>query len=112
MKIFQILVLIFGLTVFVNAQNKQRFCGTIRDEQGAIIANATVEGKSSKGYKIKVNTDTDGNFDTEILDGLYKILIRADGFKKKIIKNQLLPFEPRNCIQIELKSNVPPHQIT
>lgn len=96
----------------VNAQNKSRFCGTITDEQGAVILNATVEGKSSKGNSFKINTDSNGNFDTEIFDGLYKILIKADSFKKVVMKNKLLPFEPRMCIQVELKSSVPPHQIT
>ena len=112
MKVLQILVLVLGLVVFANAQNKSRFCGTITDEYKDVISNATVKGESNEGNKFNVNTDSDGNFDLEIFDGLYKILIKADGFKKVIMKNQLLPYDPRMCIQVELKSSVPPHQIT
>ena len=112
MKILQVLVLIFVLTVSITAQKKSTFCGTITDEQKAVVPNANVEGKSSKGNKFETITDSDGNFDIEIFDGLYKILIKAEGFKKIVMKNQLMPYEPRMCIQIELKSNVPPHQIT
>jgi len=112
MKVLHTLVLIIGLAVFANAQNKSRFCGTITDEQGAVLPVTAIEGKSSKGNKFKINTDSNGNFDTEIFDGLYKILIKASGFKKVVMKNKLIPTESGKCIQIELKSNVPPHQIT
>ncbi|MDQ2747095.1 MAG: carboxypeptidase-like regulatory domain-containing protein, partial [Acidobacteriota bacterium] len=93
-------------------ENKTRFCGTITDEQGAVILNASIEGKSSKENNFKINTDSSGSFDTEIFAGLYKILIKADGFKKVVMKNKLLLSESKMCIQIELKSNVLPHQIT
>ena len=86
MKILQILVLILSFAVFVNAQNKSRSCGTVRDEYKAAITSAPIEGKSNKGKRFKVNTDSDGNFDLEIFDGLYKILIKADGYKKTILK--------------------------
>ena len=61
---------IFGLTILANAQNKSRFCGTITGEQGTIIPNATVEGKSSKGNKLKIITDSNRSLDTETLDEL------------------------------------------
>ena len=48
--------------------------------------NQLKENGSNKGKRFKVNTDSDGNFDLEIFDGLYKILIKADGYKKTILK--------------------------
>jgi len=112
MKILQVLVLIICLVVLANAQNKSRFCGSVIDEQNAALPNAIVEAKLDKGKTFKIKVDSEGNFDIEIPDGLYKILIKADGFKKVVMKNQLLPYDPRSCIKITLKSNVPPHQIS
>lgn len=97
-------------------QAKMRFCGTVRDEQGASIPGVTVnlkpEARSRTRTKYKFLTDTEGNFNIEVLDGLYEIIFSVSSFKKRVLKNQLLPYDPRQCITIELKSSVKPHQIT
>lgn len=93
-------------------KNKSNYCGTIRDEFGAVIPSAEVEGKSSNGKKFKTSTNENGEFEIEVIDGIYNILIKAESYKKAVLKNQKLPLELQNCVEIKLKSNVPPHQIT
>ena len=86
----------------------QNFAEQLEMSKVLLFQTQLLKDKSSKGNKFKTNTDSNGNFNLEIFDGLYKIMIKADGFKKVVLKNQLLPFDSRDCIQIELKSNVPP----
>lgn len=57
------------------------------DELDAIIPNVIIEGKSSKKNTFKTKTDSNGNFEIEVIDGLYKISISHDGFKKIVFKS-------------------------
>ena len=104
------------LAIAEAAQNVSRYCLTARDEQGAAIPHAAMKFMPTKvsRSRIKYNLITDhlGNIDVEIIDGIYDIEIKKDSFRVLKLKNQLLPYDPRGCIEVTLKSAVPPHQIT
>ena len=108
------LFFVFGPSVY--GQNTSRFCMTVFDEFGAVIPNAIVKfmprQKSNSQTKYRFTTDDAGNLDVAVIDALYNIEIHASSFKKLKLRRQILPLEPRTCIDVKLKSNVPPHQIT
>ena len=111
MKVLQIIILIVSFSLVVCGQSKSKFCGTIRDETGAIIFDAKVEAKLNKSKIYITYSDKEGNFEIEIPDGVYEIKVTANTFKKVVLKNRL-PLEPRKCMEIELKTTIKPHQIT
>lgn len=61
MKILQVLVLIFGLTVFANAQ-KADLSGKVYDAVGALIVNAKITAINEKGEKFISKTDNNGKY--------------------------------------------------
>jgi len=93
-------------------QNVSRICGTVMDKMRAILPGVTIKAKSYKKGTFKTTTDAEGNFDLEIPDGLYKIIMKKSGFKKVVMKNQSLPYETRSCRNFILISTVKGHQIT
>lgn len=116
MKFFFVCGLLMVFCASLHAQRSSRFCMTVRDWVGATIPRAKIKivpkqtSISRKEYKFVTN-DT-GSIDVEIIDGLYDIEVRADGHKKVKIKSVHLPYDPRLCIEMQLKSAVPSHQIT
>ncbi len=86
MKNLQILILVFGLVVFTNAQNAI-LSGTIYDQSGAVIPNAEVILKSKRGKIYTSRTNEEGIYEFEVLEGLYSIEIKKNSFKIFKIKN-------------------------
>jgi len=93
-------------------QNTSKLCGTLFDAARALIPGAMIIAKSYKKGIFKTTADAEGNFEMEIPDGLYKIIIKQSGFKKVVMKKQSLPYEPRSCRNYILKSTVKEHPIT
>ena len=95
---------------------KTRFCMTVTDEFGAFVPKSsirftpTMQSRSRLDYLFM--TDAEGAIDVTIVDGSYDISVKASTYKKTVLKNQLLPYDPRNCITVKLKSAIRPHQIT
>ena len=116
MRIVTFAVLFFGFSVFGFSQSETRFCMTVTDEFGAFIQKATVRFSLTKQSRSPVKyefvTDTDGATDVNVVGGIYDISVKASSYKKNFLTNQLLPYDPRSCIMVTLKSTVPPHQIT
>ena len=91
MKVLQILVLIFGLTVFANAQ-KVILSGTLADETGAVISNTKITATNTSGKTFLAYTNDDGIYQLEISNGIYSIEFEAAGFKiYKIEKYKVAP---------------------
>ncbi len=87
MKFLQILVLIFGLAAFANAQNEKRLVlltGTVYDRVGTIILNADIQLKSANGkiYKTQMNISS-GNYEIKLPAGTYDIKFGADLYNLK-----------------------------
>jgi hypothetical protein len=72
MKFLQILVLVVGLVVSVNAQ-KAILSGTVYDSNGAVILGTKVYATNAKGWKIETIVNTDGNYLLELPIGIYTI---------------------------------------
>jgi hypothetical protein len=116
LKITLIILLLIGLSGFANAQAETRYCMTVTDEFGAFIPKASVRFSQTKQSRSRIKyefmTDAEGAIDVTVVDGIYDISIRASSYKKIVLKNQLLPYDPRSCITVKLKTTIPPHQIT
>jgi hypothetical protein len=80
MKFLQILVLILGLAIFVNAQ-KTLLNGILADETGAVISNTKVTATSNDRRTYQVWTNEYGVYRLEIPFGIYSIEFEAVGFK-------------------------------
>jgi hypothetical protein len=111
-----VILLFFGLHSLTSAQAKSRYCMTVQDEVGATIPKPIVKfnpAKQSRSQiKYRFTGNLDGEIDVEVIDGIYDIEVKADTFHKVVLKRQLLPYDPRSCITITLKTKIPPHQIT
>lgn len=116
MKIFSIIFSTFLLVGCLFGQEKSAYCVIVTDEVGATIPSAVVKFKSTKSSSSKIKyesrTDDEGKIHVEITEGIYNIEIKAETYKGITLKNQILPTNHQNCVQIKLKSKIPPHQIT
>ena len=116
MRTFLFFGIVLILSSSVDAQSSSRYCMTVRDWLGATIPKASVKllptkgSGSRKSYQLIANDN--GVIDIEIIGGMYDIEVSADGHKKRKLKRQLLPNEPKECIEARLDSAVPPHRIT
>jgi hypothetical protein len=113
------LTLVFSAfsAVAVNGQSAatSQFCMTVRDDVGATLPNVTVKltrARGSQQVKYRFETDDDGQINAEVVDGTYRIEAKAVSYKTVVLKHQLLPYEPRKCIEVILKSRTRPHPIT
>ena len=63
--------------------------GTVRDEQGRVIAGATVTlTDADRGTSRTQSTDNNGSYSfSNLVTGRYNLTIEASGFKKKIVEN-------------------------
>jgi hypothetical protein len=109
-----IVSMILGLALVGLSQN--RYCMTVRDMVGGVIPKAVIKFSPKKKLasrtKYKLVTDDKGSVDKILMDGIYDIIVKADGFKKTVLKNQQVPYDPQSCVTVTLRSAVPPHQIT
>lgn len=107
-----------NITPRPNLENvgKTRFCMTVTDAFGAFIPKSSVRftptKQSRSRLKYEFMTDAEGTIDVTIVVGSYDISVKASTYKKTVLKNQLLPYDPRSCITVKLKTAIPPHQIT
>ena len=107
MKIFQILVLIFGLTVFINAQ-KENLSGKVYDQAGAIISETRISLTNKEGKKFVTYTNDDGAYQVSIPSGIY--LFEAEypkhqGWKKFIIEKYEIASVVKMTLDIILPVN-------
>ena len=80
MKVLRILVLIFGLTVFVNAQ-KATLSGTLYDAVGAVIPEVKVTAVNERGEKFETVTNDDGVYSLSLPYNLYEARTSSANFR-------------------------------
>ena len=83
MKVLQILVLIFGLSVFVNAQTEEKLfvlSGTVFEPSKAVVVAADITADNKDGRKFKTISDKKGIYKLSIPFGEYTITFHKDGF--------------------------------
>lgn len=90
MKILQVLVLIFGLTIFVNAQ-KVNLSGKIYDASGAVIPGIKISAYSEEAL-FEQTTNEEGFFILSLPLGIYNLEINPrtesfNGFQNVSLKN-------------------------
>ncbi len=75
-------ILLAGAHAFAQTQTTGRIAGTVKDEQGAVIAGAEVIiGNSATGDRRSVATDDTGNYSISLLPPVvYDVSIQARGF--------------------------------
>jgi len=100
MKVLQILILIFGLSVFANSQttNESMLSGTVYDANGSVIPEAKVTAINRKGEKVESVTSEEGIYTLNLPFNKYNssfgftvvkydIIVEAIGFKKSMTKD-------------------------
>lgn len=86
-------LLIFGLLIIAAAsvfsqQTSVSIKGTVTDQLGGLVVNASVVAKDSKGNAVTVTTDNDGNYQFHnLLPGRYQLIVTASGFNTLEEKN-------------------------
>src|SRR2546425_13240938 len=82
-------LLLASLSVLAQTQTTGRIAGTVKDQNGAVIARAevTVVSKAT-GDERRVSTDSEGNYAVPFLpSGVYRVKVTASGFNTKIFDN-------------------------
>jgi len=96
-RILAALIVMAALSICAFAQNNGSIAGTVKDSNGGVIPEATVEVvDQARAARQSVNTDVEGNFMfPELSPGTYTITVQAKGFKKSETRNVVLPVASR-----------------
>jgi Carboxypeptidase regulatory-like domain len=86
MKVLHILILIFVLIGFANAQDSV-LSGTVFDSTKAVVPATNVEAKNTKGQVFKAISNEAGYYEITLPFGKYEIEFYRNGFKKFSLKN-------------------------
>src|SRR5688572_23004866 len=97
---------ILALQVVSMAQSSTHgsLTGTITDQQGAVVAGATVTLSSAvAGADRTAITDSNGTFDFQsLLPGTYSISVEAQGFKKSVAREIVVSVAQNTRVSVEL----------
>lgn len=104
MKVLQILVLIFGLSVFANAQ-KAILSGTVQDFLGAVIPNGKIKAVDDKGKTFSTNTNDDGVYKLELPEGEYKIEITFSIYNKFTVSDYWITNKMQLDVALQCKND-------
>jgi hypothetical protein len=102
MKFLQILVLTFGLAIFVNAQSSEKagLFGNVYDANGSLIVGARITAINERGEKFEAVTNEDGNYTLNLPFNRYSpnlrnfkvakyeiTVVKENGFEKFVLKD-------------------------
>src|SRR5687767_8029260 len=83
-----VLLVIVFLQLTAQAQTAGSIAGTVVDQNGASVPNATVVVKGQGGQEFTANTSESGLYNVPAVpSGLYTIVVSANGFKTSITTN-------------------------
>ena len=109
MKILQILVLMFGSIIAVNAQTitdrseKSILSGTVFDDKGSVIPQTKITFKTKDGKEFSTMSNQEGVFKIELNEGKYSIEFYKEGFERSVIDNYKLAFRTEMKLDISLE---------
>lgn len=87
-SVLLVLVLITLCQLTIKAQTTGAIAGTVSDQTGAIVPNATVTVKGEGGQEFNVNTSDNGTYRIPaVSNGLYSVTVVAAGFKTFVASN-------------------------
>src|SRR4051812_15824277 len=87
-SVLAVLLIVVFYQVGVQAQTRGSLGGTVLDQNGAVVPNATVTVKGQGGQDFTVTTTENGTYRIPAVDnGLYTVTITAPGFKKSVTTN-------------------------
>ncbi len=81
-------VMILGFQIIALGQTTGSIVGTVLDQSGAVVPNATVVAKGQGGQEFTTVTSDNGTFKIPAVgNGVYTLTVSADGFKKAVVNN-------------------------
>ncbi len=102
MKVLRILVLILGLTVFVNAQNTV-LSGTVYDINKAVVVGTEILIKDTNNKIYKTKSDDSGEYEVTLPFGDYTIEFSQTGFKILRVINLKINSETKKTFDVTLE---------
>ena len=108
-------VLIFGGGLLaIGQQITGSITGTVKDNQGAVVASATVKATNADtGFSRPVFTEGDGTFHIQYLPvGKYTVEVEAAGFKKFVQENLVLTVDQTQTLNVILAIGVLSQTVT
>ena len=102
MKVLQILVLVIGFSVCVNAQNIV-LSGTVYDINKAIIPGTEIIIKDTNNKTYKATSDDRGEYEISLPFGDYKIEFGSAGFKILRVINLKINSETKKTFDVTLE---------
>lgn len=83
-----VLIVILSYQTTAKAQVNGAIAGTVVDQNGALVPNATVVAKGQSGQEFTVTTSENGTYRIPAVSaGLYTVTVTANGFKKFVAAN-------------------------
>lgn len=107
-KAFWLLSLVFliGSSVVVFGQTSGSMSGSVTDEKGAVIPNATVTARNTENNISRtLQTDSEGNYRFENLPvGPYEVSVEAPNFAKYVQTGIILVLNQKAVVDVSLKA--------
>jgi hypothetical protein len=87
-KLIATLAIIFVAQSIALAQTTGSIAGTVVDQNGSVVPNATVTVKGQSGQEFTASTSDNGTYNIPaVANGLYTVTISIEGFKTAITEN-------------------------
>ena len=88
-KYFTGLMLVLAFAGAVIAQSSAgAIAGTVTDQNGAVVPNATIKAKGADGRELVATTSSNGTFRIPaVANGIYVVSVTSDGFKTAVVSN-------------------------
>ena len=113
--LFGACLLLIALFAQASAQtNKGTIKGTVKDQSGAVIQNATVTVLNvATNEERTASTGDDGNYQVPLLDpGTYKVTVKAASFPETVQENVAVQTSTTSVIVITLNAGVGTQTVT
>src|SRR3954447_21316388 len=112
-KLFWIGLFVIG-TLFAQVETTTSITGTVEDQQGAVLAGATVRlTNQNTGAVRETTTNADGVYSFQSLPGgIYSVVVSASGFKVTTIKDRTVETAQPAHLDIKLELGSVSEQVT
>src|SRR6476620_1214377 len=100
------IVFLASMATIANAQFKAGIQGTVTDNAGAIVADATVTLTNKETNQTQQTKTSDGGFYrfSGLAPGLYTVTVEKDSFKKQVVEDVTVSAEALEGVDISLQT--------